>query len=81
MGIAVDGIEPCQTAEATGMQCMCGIELDSIAKILKDEGEMPLQRCRLCSAPGTHHRYIIQRGELEWGIIVCPVCTLVCDEY
>jgi hypothetical protein len=81
MGVAVDGIEPCAKSEAEGTQCMCGIEFEVLAGKKTFEGAIPAAKCRLCTGTSEHHCYQIDRFGQPWGVEVCNICLLVCEEY
>jgi|GEM_PF-1728605 len=81
MGVAVDGIEPCAKSEEAGLQCMCGIEFEVVAGKKTFDTVVPGSRCRLCTGLSNHDRYQIIRQGQPWGLEVCNVCLLVCDEY
>ncbi len=81
MGDPVNGIEPCARSEEAGLQCMCGIEIDVVAGKKIPDGVIPNARCRLCTGLSDHDRLIISRQGQPWGVIVCNVCLLVCEEY
>ncbi|NWJ44951.1 MAG: hypothetical protein HXX08_03645 [Chloroflexi bacterium] len=81
MGHAVDGIEPCAKSEQEDVQCMCGIEIETVAGKVTHVGVIPNSRCRLCTGVSDHDKYEIFRMGVPWGVIVCNICMLICDEY
>jgi hypothetical protein len=81
VGIAVDGIEPCAKSESENVQCMCGIEFEVVAGKKTHLEVIPNARCRLCNGLSDHDKYEISRHGVPWGVVVCNVCLLVCEEF
>ncbi len=76
-----NGIEPCEKPLSEETECICGLLPEGLTTLESEEASQPGCRCRLCTGLSEHYFYRASRFGQFWGLEVCGICGVICNEY